>query len=77
MENKSIYEGRRLAQSDEVANYNTGDGIEKAFLMANIVRSREPEQNLKITVDNSRVILQAKQQFAFESEKGLHKEVEL
>jgi hypothetical protein len=77
MENKSIYEGRRLAQPDEVANYNTGDGIEKAFLMANIVRSREPEQNLKITVDNSRVILQAKQQFAFESEKGLHKEVEL
>ncbi|MHC4426033.1 MAG: hypothetical protein ACYSYV_08060, partial [Planctomycetota bacterium] len=33
MKNISIYDGKRLAQPDEVANYRTGDGLEKAFLL--------------------------------------------
>ena len=74
--NESIYEGNRLAQPDEVANYNTGDGLEKAFLLANIIRSRNPEQKLKITVDNNRAKLNAKVQYSFESRKELKKEVD-
>lgn len=77
MENHSIYDGGRLAQPDEVANYNSGDGIEKAFLLANIIRSRNPEQNLKITVNNSRAELLGKATYAFESEKGFQKDFEL
>jgi len=77
MSNESIYDGKRLAQPDEVANYNTGDGLEKAFLLANIIRQRHPEQNLKITVDNNKVRLQGQSQYIFESEKGLQEELEL
>ena len=76
MPNESIYGGNRLAQPDEVANYNTGDGLEKAFLLANIIRSRKPEQKLKITVDNNRAKLNAKVQYSFESRKELKKEVD-
>jgi predicted RNA-binding protein len=77
MENHSIYDGGRLAQPDEVANYNSGDGIEKVFLLANIIRSRNPEQNLKITVNNDRAALLGKATYAFESEKGFQKDFEL
>lgn len=78
MSNKSIYDGKRLAQPDEVANYNTGDGLEKAFVLANLIRSRSPEQNIKIKVDNNRVVLsEGKNQYLFESEKGLKKEIEV
>jgi hypothetical protein len=76
MPNESIYDDKRLAQPDEIANYNTGDGLEKAFLLANIIRHRSPEQKLKITVDNNRARLDAEMQFSFESSKELKKEVE-
>jgi len=39
--NESIYDGPfRMAQPDEVWNFRTGDGFEKALLVANVVRSR-------------------------------------
>jgi hypothetical protein len=77
MSNESIYDGKRLAQPDEVANYETGDGLEKAFLLANIAKNRQPEQKITLKVDNNRAILLSKQQFTFESKKGLQKELEL
>ena len=41
---ESIYdEPGRLAQPDEVWNYGRGDGVEKALLLANILRARHPE----------------------------------
>lgn len=43
MDSDSIYEGKRLAQPDEVWNFQCGDGTEKAFLLWNIVRERYPE----------------------------------
>jgi hypothetical protein len=77
MDNQSIYNGKRLAQPDEVANYNTGDGLEKALLLANIIRKRNPEQKIKISVNKNSVRLYADKQFIFESEKELQKEIEL
>jgi hypothetical protein len=38
----SIYDGSRMAQPDEVWNYRRGDGLEKAFCLANIWKARHP-----------------------------------
>jgi hypothetical protein len=77
MNNSSIYSGKRLAQPDEVANYQTGDGLEKAFLMADVVRQRNPEQDIEITVDNNDVIVKAPNEYRFVSDKGLKKQLRI
>jgi hypothetical protein len=48
--NDSIYEGPRLAHPDEVANYKTGDGIEKALTLANVMLNRAPEQAIELDI---------------------------
>ncbi len=77
MENTSIYDGKRLAQPDEVANYKTGDGLEKAFLLANIIHQRNPEQDIEIVCDKNEVILKGAEKYLFESAKGLEKQVHI
>ena len=77
MRNVSIYDGKRASQPDEVANYETGDGFEKALMMANIIRSREPEQDVKIIVDNDEVVLRGQHEYSFMSLKGLNKQVDI
>jgi len=77
MKNISIYDGKRLAQPDEVANYKTGDGLEKAFLLANVIRQRDPEQDIKITVDNNDVVLKEKSEYRFVSDKGFEKQISI
>ena len=75
MPNASIYEGKRLAQPDEVANYQTGDGLEKAFLLANIIRFQNPEQDMRITADSTDVILSAQKDYRFISDKNLTRQI--
>jgi hypothetical protein len=75
MNNTSIYDGKRLAQPDEVANYKTGDGLEKAFLMANVIRQRNSEQNIEIVVDKDDVILKGPGEYCFVSAKDLEKQI--
>jgi hypothetical protein len=77
MNNNSIYDGRRLAQPDEVANYRTGDGLEKAILLANVIRQRNPAQNIEIISDKTVVLLKGPGQYSFESTKGLQKEIHI
>ncbi len=77
LQNFSIYEGGRLAQPDEVANFGVGDGLEKAFLLANVILRRKPEQPLKIIVDNNKVVVRDGKDYRFESQKQLSREVEL
>jgi hypothetical protein len=77
MTNSSIYDGKRLAQPDELANYRTGDGLEKALLLANVIRHRYPEQDIEITVDNNEVILKAEDEYRFISDKGFKKVINL
>ena len=77
MQNISIYDGKRLAQPDEVANYARGDGLEKAFLLANVIRQRQPEQDIKITVDNNEVVLKGRDEYRFVSSKGFEKQIAL
>ncbi|MHC4238946.1 MAG: hypothetical protein ACYSUC_04220, partial [Planctomycetota bacterium] len=77
MANSSIYDGKRLAQPDELANYKTGDGLEKALLLANVIRHGNPEQDIEITVDNNEVTLKAKDEYRFISDKGFKKVINL
>ena len=75
MKDISIYDGRRLAQPDEVANYKTGDGLEKAFLLANVIHERNREQDIEIITDKNNVTLKGQNQYRFTSAKGLEKQV--
>ena len=77
LNNSSIYDGKRLAQPDEVSNYDTGDGLEKAFLLANIIRQKHPEQDIQIDISGDKVILKARSEYAFPSLKDLKKQVYL
>ena len=77
MEDGSIYDGKRLAQPDDVANYQIGDGVEKAFFLANVIRRRKSEQDISITIDNSSVLLEAKEQYRFVSDKGFKKQINI
>ena len=77
LNNTSIYEGNRFAQPDEVANYLRGDGLEKAFLLANIIRQKDPKTEFQIQIDNSEVVLTAQRQFIFKSGKNLKKQVQI
>ena len=68
----SIYDGGRLALPDEVWNYGTGDGIEKAFLMANIIKARFPGRTIVIEIDGENVVLASEDEsYSFSSSKGL------
>jgi hypothetical protein len=75
--NESIYEGPRLAQPDEVANYNTGDGIEKAFTLANVLLSQDEQCSLKLMIDGPSIVLKGKNEYRFPSTKGLKKQLRI
>jgi hypothetical protein len=75
--NESIYEGPRLAQPDEVANYKTGDGLEKAFTLANILHRRMPEATVDITIDKNNVIVRADKDYTFNSFKQLTRQIRI
>ncbi|MCD6395245.1 MAG: hypothetical protein J7M40_17315 [Planctomycetes bacterium] len=73
MPDESIYEGNRLAQPDEVVNFGTGDGIEKAILLADIIGSRQPQQRMELVVDGRHIALKADAEYTFTSNKSLEK----
>ncbi len=78
MPNNSVYDSNRLAQPDEVWNFNTGDGIEKAILMANFLSNNMNSSSLKLIVENDTVILvDGHNQFRFTSNKKLKIEMML
>ena len=75
MPKESIYDNKRLAQPDEVANYARGDGIEKAITLANILHKRDVQKEISITITDSSVVVDAAQKFEFESSKGFEKKI--
>lgn len=69
---ESIYDNARLAQPDEVWNFQTGDGLEKAILLADVWRARHPDDTIKLTVQCDQVDLRLNEKtVTFESVKGL------
>ncbi len=69
----SIYpDDYRLAQPDEVWNFATGDGLEKAVAMASIVFRRHGGQTLKLLHRNDTWILKCQDaEFSFSSSKHI------
>jgi len=55
--NESIYDGPRMAQPDEVWNYGRGDGLEKAFCLANVWKARHPEEEVVISSHAAQVAI--------------------
>lgn len=70
---ESIYdEPGRLAQPDEVWNYGRGDGVEKAILLANILRNRQPKSEIDIDVSPTSAVLTCdSSRYEFHSSKEL------
>ncbi len=54
---ESIYSENRLAQPDEVANFKTGDGLEKALLLWNVARQQDKEKPIKLHIKGAQVHL--------------------
>jgi len=72
---ESIYDGARVAQPDEVWNYQRGDGLERAVALANILKSRHPETGISLVSTGDRVRLSAGSvQLEFPSRKGIQAE---
>lgn len=55
MPNISIYDGPRIAQPDEVCNYQRGDGLEKAICLANILKYKNSDRCINISAMNDYV----------------------
>jgi hypothetical protein len=72
---ESIYDQFRLAQPDEVWNYQRGDGWEKAFCLANIFHARHPQEQIHLRgSDHSVEIRLGSRIVTLSSHKSLHKE---
>lgn len=78
MDNESIYDSCRLAQPDEVWNYHTGDGIEKALLMADVILFNNLEAAIEIEITPAQVAIHFdNHNFIFSSSKGFTKKISL
>lgn len=78
MANQSIYDDRRLALPDEVWNFNRGDGIEKAVLLADYILFAEPDDYVTIDIEHNNINLNYKNKvYSFNSEKNLKKRIEI
>lgn len=77
MDNSSIYDAKRLAQPDEVNNYSRGDGLEKAILLANVIRERDSSQEIEIKANKRDILLKADDEYRFTSDKDLEKAIHI
>ena len=77
MPDHSIYDGPgRLAQPDEVWNFGRGEGLEKAILLASILHSRMPREDISIEIHPGRALLHAgKEEYEFVTRKGLGQQI--
>ena len=76
MVNESIYDGQRLAQPDEAANYRRADGVEKGLLLANVIRSRKSDVQIDITIDKQDVLVRSDgKEYRFVSAKGFDRHI--
>ncbi len=76
MDNESIYEGNRMAQPDEVWNFQCGDGTEKAILLANFILNKDSDSVIRIEIDKDDIVLKHKDdQYRFLSSKSITKTI--
>jgi len=55
--NESIYDESRIAQPDEVWNFQRGDGLESAITLINIWKKRHPNDPIQLTIKKNKVQL--------------------
>ena len=78
LEDESVYDENRMAQPDEVWNFQRGDGAEKAFAIATLLKTRKPDRPVKLIFSGSDVqVLWEKKSLSLTSNKGLQQEVEV
>ena len=75
MPGKSIYSDNRLAQPDEVWNYGLGDGMEKAFVLMNYMKSIDHEHSISFEANGSEVTIASHdgKEYHFTTNKKLKK----
>lgn len=75
---ESIYDNSRLALPDEVWNFKRGDGVEKALLIAGIIRMKNLNVNIKIEIRKDKVVVKSEDgEFIFTSAKNFLKNIEI
>jgi len=57
---ESIYSDNRLAQPDEVWNFSTGDGLEKAFALLDIAKNRGLNSWLETSPGSAKIVVDDK-----------------
>jgi hypothetical protein len=73
---ESIYDDNRLALPDEVWNFKRGDGIEKAFLLADTIVKADRSASIMIKINNDSVMLEVgDQKYHFRSGKRFSKTI--
>lgn len=78
LENHSIYDGNRLAQPDEIINFRTGDGVEKAIALAAYINNLCKNQKIIIVIHGKNVELKSEyHEFVFDSHKNFTKEIHI
>ena len=74
LENESIYDGKRLALPDEVWNFQRGDGIEKALLLADFIIHKDGDTRVSIGINDGDVIVEnTGEKYRFNSKKSFVK----
>ncbi len=67
----SIYDSSRLAQPDEVWNFKTGDGLEKAICMWTLMYDRYPQSDWSLEIRDQNACLScATHSYCFPTKKG-------
>lgn len=75
---ESIYDGNRLALPDEVWNFRRGDGIEKAFLLADFIIRKDLNASVRIVTDNKNAVLSYNgEDYRFKSSKSFRKSIKI
>jgi hypothetical protein len=78
MPNHSIYDGHRLGLPDEVWNYRCGDGIEKAFLLADYILQKDGNAQVIIEIIHKDVrVKYLGTDYHFRSEKNFRKTIKI
>jgi hypothetical protein len=78
MDRNSIYDGKRLAMPDEVWNFQRGDGIEKALLLAGFIMKKDKSTSISIDITNQNVQLSHNgSYYHFTSQKSMQKSIKI
>lgn len=79
MDNESIYSECRLAQPDEVYNFNRGDGLEKAILLTTLALYLDKTDVVSLFANNDDVVFESEKRgkLAFSSSKKLVQKLQL